>query len=367
MADHYEVLGVSRDATDEEIKKAYRKLATKLHPDRNPSPEAAEKFKEVTHAYDVLSNPEERRRYDMGGAEGMGGFSDLGDFLGNMFGAGFGFSGSGRPRSRVQPGDDALIRMDVELQEIVFGASREITINTAALCDTCKGSCCADGTQPRTCDICGGTGHVQRQVRSILGNVVTNHPCGSCESYGTVIDRPCLDCGGKGRVRERRVINIEIPSGIEDGTRLQMRGAGEVGPAGGPNGDLFIEFKLKHNDIFSRDGNDLLCTLEVQMVDAVFGKNAILQSLDGEVLAEIPEGAQSGDVLTVKGRGITELHGTRRGDLKIALQVITPVKLNKKETEILREFARQRPTEAPQLGQFQRGFFGKLRDRFFNS
>ncbi|MGO1434787.1 MAG: molecular chaperone DnaJ [Canibacter sp.] len=367
MADHYETLGVSRDASEKEIKRAYLKLANELHPDRNPSPEASERFKTVTHAYDVLSNPEERQKYDMGGSEGFGSFGDFGDFLGNMFGGGFGFGGAGRPNSRTQRGDDALIRVDVELQDIVFGTTRDITMNTAALCGTCHGSCCQPGTSPRTCDVCNGSGHVQRQVRSILGPVITNHPCGTCRGFGTVIDNPCVECAGKGRVRERRTLPIEVPSGIEDGTRLKMRGGGEVGPGGGPNGDLYVEFHIKTNDVFSRDANDLLCTLDVDMVDAIFGTKAVLSGLDGEIEIDIPEGTQSGDIMAVRGRGIQELRGGRRGDLKVAVQVVTPTKLGKKETALLREFAELRPHNAPQLGEFQKGFFGKLRNRFFGN
>lgn len=368
MADHYETLGVARDASEQEIKKAYRKLAMQLHPDRNPSPEAAEKFKEVTHAYDVLSDPEQRRVYDMGGAEGgMPGFGDLGDFLGNMFGGFGGFGGQGRPRSRTQRGEDALIHLEVELSEVIFGAKREITINTAAVCPSCNGSCSAAGTQPRTCDICQGSGHMRREVRSILGTVVTNNPCSGCQAYGTVIDNPCHDCGGKGRVRERRVLEVEVPSGVETGTRLQMRGAGEVGPGAGPNGDLFIEFRVKHDDLFSRDGNDILATLEIAMTDAAFGRTVTLHALDGEVQLEIPAGTQAGDVLTVRGRGITELQGSRRGDLRIGVQVLTPTNLSKKQRELLEQFAATVEQNTPQLGAFKQSFFDKLRTKFFGS
>ncbi|RRD35296.1 molecular chaperone DnaJ [Leucobacter sp. OH2974_COT-288] len=367
MADHYETLGVSRDASEQEIKKAYRKLAMQLHPDRNPSPEAAEKFKEVTHAYDVLSDPEQRRMYDMGGDGAMPGFGDLGDFLGNMFGGFGGFGGAGKPRSRVQRGEDALIHLEVELADIIFGAKREVSINTAAVCPTCNGSCCAPGTQPRTCDMCQGSGHVRREVRSILGTVVTNHPCSACQSYGTVIDNPCNDCGGKGRVRERRTIEVEVPSGIEDGMRLQMRGAGEVGLGAGPSGDLFVEFAVKHDKLFSRDGKDLLATVEVTMTDAVFGCATTLPGLDGDVALEIPEGTQAGDVITVRGRGITELQGERRGDLRIAVQVVTPTNLSRKQRELLEQFATEVGNVPPRFGQFKQSFFDKLRNKFFGA
>ena len=363
MVDHYEVLGVSRDASEDDIKRAYRKLAAKLHPDRNPSEEAAEEFKRVTHAYDVLSNPEERQKYDMGG-DPLGGAGSFGDFLGNMFGGAFGFGSQG-PRSRTERGNDALIRLDVTLEEIMFGVKRDVEIDTAALCNVCNGSCCEPGTSPRTCDVCGGSGHVQRQVRSIIGAVVTNHECGSCRGYGTVIDNPCHECAGKGRVRETRTIPVDVPSGVEDGMRLKLRGGGEVGPGGGPNGDLYIEFLVLPHDVFSRDGNDLLGTLELAMVDAIFGTESSVPGLDGPLELNIPEGTQSGDIITIRDRGIQELRGSRRGDVKVAIQVLTPTRLSRKEAELMREFAKIRKEPKPRMGEFQRGFFGRVRDRFF--
>ncbi|MFV0433085.1 MAG: molecular chaperone DnaJ [Leucobacter sp.] len=364
MADHYETLGVTREATPEEIKKAYRRLARELHPDVNPSEEAAERFKSVTHAYDVLSDPEQRQRYDMGGGQpgGMGGF---GDIFETFFGGGFGAGGQQGPRSRAERGEDAMIRFDVTLDEVIFGAQREVSINTAVLCGSCEGSCCQPGTHPVTCDVCGGHGQVQRQVRSLFGNVVTMHPCGSCQGYGTIIEHPCVECGGKGRVRERRTIPIDIPSGIDTGTRLQMRGGGEVGPGGGPNGDLFIEFRVMHHDIFSRDGNDLLCTMQVSMSDAILGSRTKLAVLDGEVEVEVEAGVQSGDIVTVRGRGIQGLRSTVRGDLKIAVQVATPTKLSKREQDLVRQLATLRKDQPPHLGEFHQSFFGKIRDRFF--
>ncbi|WP_053383867.1 molecular chaperone DnaJ [Leucobacter celer] len=364
MADHYETLGVSREATPEEIKKAYRRLARELHPDVNPSEDAAERFKSVTHAYDVLSDPEQRQRYDLGGGQaGMGGFGDIFEtFFG---GGGFGGAGQRGPRPRAERGDDAMIRVDVSLEEVIFGAQRDVTVNTAVLCGVCQGSCCQPGTHPVTCDVCGGQGQVQRQVRSLFGNVVTMHPCGSCQGYGTVIEHPCVECAGKGRVRERRTIPVDIPSGIDTGTRMQMRGGGEVGPGGGPNGDLFIEFRVMHHDIFSRDGNDLLCTMQLSMTDAILGAEAKLAALDGEAAVTIEPGTQSGDVLTVRGRGIQGLRSTTRGDLKIAVQVATPTKLSSREKDLVRQLASLRKDEPPHLGEFQQGFFGKIRDRFF--
>lgn len=363
MADHYETLGVSREASLEEIKKAYRKLARQLHPDVNPSEEAAEKFKDVTHAYDVLSDSEQRQRYDMGGSQGGGG--GFGDIFETFFGGGFGGGGSRGPRSRQERGEDALIRVDVKLADVIFGVKHELSVNTAVLCSTCEGNGCQAGTHPVTCDVCGGQGQVQREVRSLFGNVVTMHPCGSCQGYGTIIAHPCTECAGKGRVRERRSMTVDIPSGIDTGTRMQMRGGGEVGPFGGPNGDLFIEFRVEHDDIFSRDGNDLLSTLQVSMTDAILGTETEVDSLDGKVKVEVPAGTQSGDLLTVRGRGIQGLRATNRGDLKIAVQVATPVKLSHKEKSLIQQLAKLRKDDPPHFGEFKQSFFGKLRDRFF--
>lgn len=366
MSDHYAALGVSRDASTDEIKKAYRRLARELHPDVNPSEEAAERFKDVTHAYDVLSDPGERQRYDMGGSGASSGFGNFGDVFDTFFGGGFGASSRG-PRDRMQRGDDAMIRVDVDLADVIFGVKREISVNTAVTCATCQGSCCQPGTSPTTCDVCGGSGHVQRQVRSLFGNVVTQHACGSCGGYGTVIEHPCVDCSGKGRVRERQTITVDIPSGIDTGTRMQMRGGGEAGPAGGPSGDLFIEFRVVHHDVFSRDGDDLLATLQVSMTDAILGTEATFDGLDGEVRVEVPAGVQSGDVLSVRGRGVQSLHSTNRGDLRIAVHVITPVKISAREKELVKQLAQLRKDAKPTLGEFQQGLFGKIRDRFFRA
>lgn len=366
MADHYGVLGVERDASPEEIKKAYRKLARELHPDVNPSPEASEKFKDVTHAYDVLSDPKQRQQYDMGGSgNGQGGFGGFGDIFETFFGGQGGFGGQQGPRPRAEQGQDSLIRVDVTLDEIVFGTERDVSVDTAVLCATCEGSCCQPGTSPSTCDICHGSGFVQRQVRSMFGNVVTNHPCGTCQGHGTVIEHPCVTCDGKGRVRERKTISLNIPSGIETGTRMQMRGGGEAGPAGGPNGDLFIEFRVTHHDVFSREGDDLLATLEVAMTDAVLGTETTIDGLDGPVELEIRAGVQSGDVLTIKNRGITKLRSNSRGDLKIAVHTVIPTKLGKREQELVRQLHALQKPKPPHLGEFQQGMFGKIRDRFF--
>lgn len=368
MADHYEVLGVERNATPDEIKKAYRRLARELHPDVNPSTEASERFKLVTHAYDVLSDPQQREQYDLGPQAGFGGgggqnFGGFGDIFETFFGGG---NQSRGPKSRRERGQDALLRVEVDLDEVIFGTHRDLEVDTAIVCETCNGSCCQPGTAPVTCDICHGTGSIQRSVRSLLGNVMTSSPCGTCRGYGTVIATPCVTCQGQGRVRARRTVPVDIPAGVDTGLRLQMPGSGEAGPAGGPNGDLYLEIKVKHDDVFSRDGDDLLCTLEVAMTDAILGTTATVKALDGDIKLELKAGIQSADIITVKDRGITHLRGNGRGDLRVGIQVVTPTKLDHKERELIKQFAATHKQADPSLARFQQGLFAKLRDRFLN-
>ncbi|MEY2676817.1 MAG: hypothetical protein RIT51_620 [Actinomycetota bacterium] len=359
MSDHYEALGVSRNASTEEIKKAFRKLARELHPDMNPDPAAAERFKDVTHAYDVLSNPESRAQYDMGGS-GSGGF-DAGFGFGDIFDTFFGGGGQRGPRSRQERGQDALLRVELTLREAVFGQEKSVDIDTAVVCTTCMGSCCQPGTSMATCDVCRGAGQIQRQVRSLLGNVVTSTPCTSCRGFGQTIPSPCIDCRGQGRVRAKRTLELSIPAGVEDGLRLQLSGQGEVGFGGGPAGDIYVDISVKPDEVFGRNGDDLTCVLEVPFHDAALGAQVQVETFDGPVNIEIAPGVQTGDVFTVKGKGAHRLRTSGRGDLRVQMQVNTPSKLDSKQKELFRQLAKLRKNEHPQLQKQTAGFFGRKR------
>ena len=361
MADHYEALGVSRDATEDQIKKAYRKLARELHPDVNDAPEAQERFKSVTHAYEVLSDAEERRRYDMGGQDQFGGIGGFG--FGDIFDTFFGGGQARGPRSRAERGQDALIRVDMTLDEVVFGAPKSIEIDTAILCDECSGSCCRPGTSPSVCDICRGSGSIQRQVRSLLGNVMTSQPCGACRGFGQVIADPCSKCRGQGRVRSRRPLELNIPAGVEDGLRLQLSGQGEVGFAGGPQGDIYVDIAVRTHEIYSRKGDDLHCTLEVPLHDAVLGNRAKIETFDGAIEVQIEPGSQSGDQIHLKHKGITHLRGSGRGDLFVTIQVNTPSKIDSKQKELFRQLAEFRKSDEIKLTKHTQSQYAKRKNK----
>ena len=360
MQDHYETLGVSRDASAEDIKKAYRRLARKLHPDINPDPAAAERFKQVTEAYEVLSDDRKRREYDQGGASDGGAFG-----FGDVFDAFFGQGTSRRrgPRSRRQPGEDALVHLDVSLRDVVFGAEKQLHVDSAVVCPTCDGDGCAPGTHPKTCTMCHGTGVTQQQVRSLLGTMVTESPCPMCRGYGTVIETPCPDCRGQGRVRTEEDLTVPIPAGIESGMRLHLAGRGEVGPGGGPRGDLYVEVHVKDDDVFARDGDDLRCTLEVPLADAVLGTSLDVDTLDGAVPVTVRAGVQSGDVLTIPDHGVTRLRTEKRGDLRIDVRVITPTKLSSAERRLVEDFAKARRNDRARVARRSKSAFSRLRDR----
>lgn len=345
MADLYETLGVSRDATADEIKRAYRKLARELHPDINPDPGVQDRFKEVTAAYDVLSDDSKRRQYDMGGnpfggsAGGFNGGFGFDDIMSAFFGQG---SQSRGPRSRARAGQDALIRVEVTLEEACFGVERELTVESAVRCEKCSGSGCQDGTSPTTCGICKGRGETQQVTRSILGQVMTSRPCAACQGFGTTITSPCRECHGDGRVRSRQTINVKIPGGVETGNRIQLAGRGEVGPGGGPAGDLYVEIIQSEHEYLVRDGDTLHLALTIPFSAATLGTKTKVMTLDGEVEVDIKAGTQSGAQIPLKGKGMTRLRGSGRGDLIVHLEVLTPTKLNREQEELIKKFAKLR-------------------------
>lgn len=371
MSDYYEVLGVSRTAGPEEIKKAYRKLARQLHPDVNPSEEAAERFKEVGRAYEVLSSPEKRQAYDTGGdPNGNGGFGagfGFTDIFETFFGGGAAGGGASRgPLPRQRRGQDALIRIEIDLAEAAFGGQRELQLDTAVVCPVCAGSCCQPGTQPQICDICKGRGQTQRVARSFLGQVMTTQTCVACQGFGTVIPSPCLECSGEGRVRSRRSLTIKVPAGVETGTRIQLSGQAEIGPGGGPAGDLYVEIVERQHDVFTRRGDDIHCTVEVPMTAAALGTSIELDTLDGTESFDVRAGSQSGEATTLRGLGVSHLRGGGRGDLVVHLAVVTPTKLDEQQEDLLRQFAKLRGEDRPagRMTPVHTSVFSKLRDRF---
>jgi len=371
--DYYATLGVRRDASADEVKKAYRRLARELHPDVNPDPETQEKFKEITQAYEVLSDPKKREMYDLGadpfapgGGAGAGGFGGAGFPFSDIMDAFFGTAASRGPRSRARRGRNATLRVELDLQETAFGTTRELSIDTAVVCTSCTGSGCAPGTHPETCETCHGRGEVQQVQRSFLGQVMTARPCPQCGGFGSVIRTPCPECSGDGRVRTRRTVKVKIPAGVENGIHIQLAGEGEVGPGGGPPGDLFLEIVEKQHAIFEREADDLHCTVEIPMTAAALGTGVTIETLDGAEEIDIKPGTQSGQVITLYGRGVRHLNESGRGDLNIHVNVETPGKLDEEQEELLRRLAELRGEERPP-GKFapgQRGVFSRLRDVF---
>ncbi len=368
MADYYGALGVGRDATDDELKKAYRKLARQLHPDVNPDPGAQEQFKAVTAAYEVLSDPQKRQIVDLGGdplSSGTGGgspfqqgFGGLGDIMDAFFGGGTATRGT---RSRVRQGADALLRLDCELSETAFGAERELTVETAVVCSTCTGEGSASGTHPSVCDTCRGRGEVQQVQRSLLGQVMTSRACPRCSGLGSVIEHPCGECSGDGRVRARRTISVKVPAGIENGMRIRLNGQGEVGQGGGPAGDLYVEIAERPHPVFTREGDDLHCTVTLPMTAAALGACVPLTTLEGDEELDLAPGTQPAAVQTLRARGVPHLRSGGRGDLHVHVRVEVPTRLDTKQEELLRDLAGLRGEERPGVSGKGSGLFGRRR------
>ncbi|GGG71612.1 molecular chaperone DnaJ [Corynebacterium pelargi] len=375
--DYYGILGVDRDASDNEIKKAYRKLARKYHPDVNDTEEAAAKFSEISLAQEVLLDAEKRRIVDMGGdpmaqgGGGAGGFggANFGGGLGDIFEAFFGQGGgaSRPPRSRVQPGNDALLRTELTLEEAFNGVKKPVTIDTAILCDRCEGSGSQTKAKPISCDNCGGAGEVQQVQRSFLGNVLTTSTCPKCRGVGEIVPDPCEKCAGEGRVKARRDLTVNIPAGIADGMRVRMSGQGEVGHGGGPAGDLYVEVHLSPHAVFQRDGNDLHVQIDTPMADAALGTTVQVLGLDEQPIdVEIPEGTQPGERVVIAGKGMPKINQDSRGDLVATIEVHTPAQMDQKTRNLLeqlREHSGDR-AEVRSRNHQDGSFFGRFRNRF---
>ncbi|MEY2467636.1 MAG: molecular chaperone DnaJ [Actinomycetota bacterium] len=369
MSDYYELLAVARTATADEIKSAYRRLARELHPDLNPDDAAAhERFKELTVAYETLSDPEKRQRYDMFGAAGVGGANaGAGDFFGGgigdifetFFGAGFGGGGGGR--GGPMRGADAEAVLDLTFEEAVFGAEKEVRLRLPVTCETCNGTGAAEGTSATSCNICGGSGEVRRVRQSILGQMVTSGPCQQCGGMGTVITTPCHDCRGEGRRTEERLEVVTVPAGIDHGQTLRSTGRGAAAPRGGPSGDLYLHVRVRQHERFERDGVDVHTELHVAMTQAALGAQCEVITLEGTEVVSVDAGTQTGRVLRLRGLGVPHANGRGRGDLHVHIVVDTPTHLSNESETLLRTMATER---GEAVNDHSPGLFGRIKSAF---
>ena len=383
--DYYEVLGLGKNATEAEIKSAYRKLAKKYHPDLNPGDKTAEeKFKEVNEAHDILSDPEKRKRYDQfgfagvdpnygagqGGGAGFGGFGaggvDLGDIFGDIFGGGFGGFGGFGGSSRANPnaprkGHDIQASVILTFEEAAHGCSKKITLNRQQTCPDCNGSGCEAGSSPETCTQCGGRGYVVTQQRTPFGVMQSQQPCPHCGGRGTIIKNPCKTCRGTGKTSARKTLEVKIPAGIDDDQNIALRGQGDAGSNGGPAGDVIVHVTVKRDAVFERDGYDVYVRVPITYSQAVLGAEIEVPTVDGKVAQRIPEGTQSGTKFRLRGQGIQYLNGRGRGDQYVIVEVEIPKKLNRTQREALKAFEDSLKDENYEK---RKGFFKNLRDRF---
>lgn len=365
--DHYEVLGVAKDATPEQIKKAYRKCAMEFHPDRNPgNAEAEQRFKEAAEAYEVLSDAEKRGRYDRFGHEGLRGapqhdfsnFESIFEVFGDLFGGGGGagdFFGFGRRRAGPRPGASLKVELELDFLEAAKGCEKVVEIRRGEPCETCKGTGAKPGTKPVSCSTCGGRG----EVAATQGFFQIRTTCPSCGGQGVRIEKPCGDCGGEGSKRKKREIKIRIPAGVEDGTRMRVGGEGEAGPMGGPRGDLFVFLSVRPHEFFGRDGDDLVCEVPITFPQAALGARVRVPTLAGTEEIDVPRGTQSGTVFRLAGRGFRSLRGYGNGDELVRVVVETPKRLGKRQEELLRELA---ALDENDVAERRRSFLDKLKE-----
>ena len=370
-ADAYELLGVPRDADETQIKKAFRRMARELHPDVNPDDADAEaRFKEVAEAYEILSDPERRATYDRYGYEGLrsggytptdfGAFGGLSDILDAFFGgAGAGASFFGGGRSGPAAGGDVAASLQIDLAEAARGTSSELRYEVVGRCPRCHGNAAEPGTPITTCDRCGGSGRLQGVTRTPFGQVVRSVQCDVCHGDGKVPEQPCSECEGRGRTLEQRTLRVDIPAGIEDGQRIRLAGRGHTGDPGAPDGDLYVSVRVRPDERFVRDGNDLVTVLDVPAPLAALGDRFPVETLDGEVEVEVKAGTQPGEVIVVRGKGVPDLRRGRPGDLRVVVDVVIPRSLSRQQRELLRSLADSLTEE--NLGEQQESVLGKLR------
>lgn len=357
--DYYKILGVSRDASDEEIKKSYRRLAKKYHPDVCSDPDASTKFKEISEAYQVLGDPNKRRDYDMFGTvdigPGFGGFGVFDDLF-NMFFSDF--STTTRPRTVVVRGADLALDIEIEFKEAVFGAEKKLKVERLVACSACEGTGAKAGTFPSTCPDCGGSGQTRTSQKTLLGNFVRAYTCERCRGTGEIITSPCPYCKGHGRNPESQTISLEIPAGITSGMRLKINGEGQAGLRGGPPGDLYVTVYVRPHELFKRDGDDIYCQIPLTFSQAALGANIEIPTLNGAHKLEIPAGTQTGTVFRLRGMGVPHLGSRGRGDQVVQATVEVPTKLTKRQKELLRELAE---ASGEDLNSLSPGFLSKFK------
>lgn len=367
--DYYELIGVPRHASADEIKRAYRKRARELHPDANPdNPEAEEKFKEVGRAYEVLSDPDLRARYDRFGEAGVSSGGGAGDpfgggGLGDIFEAFFGGGGFGSQRQPAGPprGQDLEVTARITLEDVLNGAQVTVQVNTAIACEQCSGSGAGAGTEPVQCSECSGTGQVRRVRQSMLGQMVTTGPCGRCGGMGHIVVTPCSGCSGEGRIASKESYTVDVPAGIRSGQTLRLSGRGAVGPRGGAAGDLYVHIAVAQHEKFARDEDDLVYVLALSMTQAALGMHTVLQALDGELDLVIPPGTQHGKEFVARGRGVPHLQGRGRGNLIVKVVVKIPTSLTSEQEELLRQLAE---ISGDEIASPDKGLFSKIKSAF---